>query len=362
MAVLAGKLEASRAACAPLAGKSTLNRLELSRTTPSRYHKISHDALAIENLFVDLFLDAHTTAPAQITLDLDATDDPLHGDQEGRFFHAYYGNYCYLPLYIFCGRHLLAAKLRRSNIDAAAGAVEEAARLVSAIRKRWPRVRVLLRADSGFARDALMSWCEQNRVDFLFGLARNVRLESEIADEIEQARELSDTSSKPARVFRDFRWRTLDSWSCERRVIGKAEWTGDKANPRFIVTSLTKKEGNGQYLYEAIYCARGEMENRIKECQLDLFADRTSANTMRANQLRLWFASMAYVLLCALRRIGLAHTQFAQATCATIRLKLLKIGALVRVSVRRIKFAMASACPWQHEFVHAHRLLMRQAA
>ncbi|OYV99145.1 MAG: IS1380 family transposase, partial [Acidiphilium sp. 37-64-53] len=362
MAVLAGKLEASRAACAPLAGKSTLNRLELSRTTPSRYHKISHDALAIENLFVDLFLDAHTTAPAQITLDLDATDDPLHGDQEGRFFHAYYGNYCYLPLYIFCGRHLLAAKLRRSNIDAAAGAVEEAARLVSAIRKRWPRVRVLLRADSGFARDALMSWCEQNRVDFLFGLARNVRLESEIADEIEQARELSDTSGKPARVFRDFCWCTLDSWSCERRVIGKAEWTGDKANPRFIVTSLTKKEGNGQYLYEAIYCARGEMENRIKECQLDLFADRTSANTMRANQLRLWFASMAYVLLCALRRIGLAHTQFAQATCATIRLKLLKIGALVRVSVRRIKFAMASAYPWQHEFVHAHRLLMRQAA
>jgi len=362
MAVLAGKLEASRAACAPLAGKSTLNRLELSRPTPSRYHKISHDALAIENLFVDLFLDAHTTAPAQITLDLDATDDPLHGDQEGRFFHAYYGNYCYLPLYIFCGRHLLAAKLRRSNIDAAAGAVEEAERLVSAIRKRWPRVRVLLRADSGFARDALMSWCEQNRVDFLFGLARNMRLESEITDAIEQARELSDTSGKPARVFRDFCWCTLDSWSCERRVIGKAEWTGDKANPRFIVTSLTKKEGNGQYLYEAIYCARGEMENRIKECQLDLFADRTSANTMRANQLRLWFASMAYVLLCALRRIGLAHTQFAQATCATIRLKLLKIGALVRVSVRRIKFAMASACPWQHEFVHAHRLLMRQAA
>jgi len=241
MAVLAGKLEASRAACAPLAGKSTLNRLELSRPTPSRYHKISHDALAIENLFVDLFLDAHTTAPAQITLDLDATDDPLHGDQEGRFFHAYYGNYCYLPLYIFCGRHLLAAKLRRSNIDAAAGAVEEAERLVSAIRKRWPRVRVLLRADSGFARDALMSWCEQNRVDFLFGLARNMRLESEITDAIEQARELSDTSGKPARVFRDFCWCTLDSWSCERRVIGKAEWTGDKANPRFIVTSLTKK-------------------------------------------------------------------------------------------------------------------------
>jgi hypothetical protein len=362
MAVLAGKLEASRAVCAPLAGKSTLNRLELSRATPSRYHKISHDAPAIENLFVDLFLDAHARAPAQITLDLDATDDPLHGHQEGRFFHAYYDGYCYLPLYIFCGRHLLAAKLRRSNIDAAAGAVEEIARIVAAIRQRWPKVRILLRADSGFARDALMDWCEQNRVDFLFGLARNVRLEAQIADELAIAREVSEASGKPARIFLDFRWRTLDSWSRERRVIGKAEWTGDKANPRFIVTSLKKKEGNGQYLYEAIYCARGEMENRIKECQLDLFADRTSANTMRANQLRLWFASMAYALICALRRIGLVHTQFAQATCATIRLKLLKIGALVRVSVRRVKFAMASAYPWQHEFVHAHDRLMRRKA
>lgn len=362
MAVLAGKLEATRAGCAPLAGKSTLNRLELSRATPSRYHKISHDAPAIEKLFVDLFLDAHAAAPAQITLDLDATDDPLHGHQEGRFFHAYYDGYCYLPLYIFCGRHLLAAKLRRSNIDAAAGSVEETARIVTAIRRRWPKVRILLRADSGFARDALMSWCEQNRVDFLFGLARNSRLEAEIVNELEQARETAEASGKPARMFRDFRWRTLDSWSCERRVIGKAEWTGDKANPRFIVTSLKRREVAGQYLYEAIYCARGEMENRIKECQLDLFADRTSTHTMRANQLRLWFASMAYVLMCALRRIGLAHTQFAQATCATIRLKLLKIGALVRVSVRRVKFAMASACPWKNEFAHAHDRLMRRKA
>jgi len=359
MAVLAGKLEANRAGCAPLAGKSTLNRLELSRATPSRYHKISHDAPAIENLFVDLFLEAHSRAPAQIILDLDATDDPLHGHQEGRFFHGYYGNYCYLPLYIFCGRHLLAAKLRRSNIDAAAGSVEQTAPIVAAIRRRWPKLRILLRADSGFARDELMTWCEQNRVDFLFGLARNERLEAEIKDELERAREASEASRKPARVFRDFRWRTLDSWSRERRVIGKAEWTGDKANPRFIVTSLKRTEVAGKYLYEAIYCARGEMENRIKECQLDLFADRTSAHTMRANQLRLWFASMAYVLICALRRIGLAHTQFAQATCATIRLKLLKIGALVSVSVRRIKFAMASAFPWQNEFTHAHHRLRR---
>jgi hypothetical protein len=357
LAVLAGKLEAKRSDCAPLAGKSTLNRLELSRGEPTRYHKISHDPAAIERLFVDVFLEAHRRAPEQITLDLDATDDPLHGHQEGRFFHGYYDCYCYLPLYIFCGRHLLAAKLRRSNIDSSAGAVEEIARIVAQIRKRWPRVRILLRGDSGFAREALMAWCEANRVDYLFGLARNERLEEAIKAELLMAAVESLRTGKSARCFRDFMWSTLDSWSRNRRVIGKAEVTGGEANPRFVVTSLKPAEVGGQYLYERIYCARGEMENRIKECQLDLFADRTSAATMRANQLRLWFASMAYVLLCALRRIGLAHTQFAQATCGTIRLKLLKLGALVRISVRRIKVAMASACPCQHEFSLAHARL-----
>ncbi len=362
LAVLAGKLAATRSGCAPLAGKSTLNRLELSRAEPSRYHRISHDTDAVEALFVDLFLDAHRRPPAQITLDLDATDDPLHGHQEGRFFHGYYDGHCYLPLYVFCGRHLLAAKLRRSNIDASAGAIEEASRLVAVIRRRWPRVRILLRADSGFARDALMAWCEANRVDYLFGLARNARLEAEIAADLDQAREESTATGKPARRFRDFTWCTLDSWSRERRVIGKAEWTGDKANPRFVVTSLTPAVAAAQPLYEAIYCARGEMENRIKECQLDLFADRTSAATMRANQLRLWFASAAYVLVCALRRIGLAHTEFASATCGTVRLKLLKIGALVRVSVRRVKLAMTSACPWRYEFELAQARLRHAAA
>jgi hypothetical protein len=357
LAVLAGKLEAKRSDCAPLAGKSTLNRLELSRGEPTRYHKISHDPAAIERLFVDVFLEAHRRAPEQITLDLDATDDPLHGHQEGRFFHGYYDCYCYLPLYIFCGRHLLAAKLRRSNIDSSAGAVDEIARIVAQIRKRWPRVRILLRGDSGFAREALMAWCEANRVDYLFGLARNERLEGAIKAELLMAAVESLRTGKSARCFRDFMWSTLDSWSRNRRVIGKAEVTGGEANPRFVVTSLKPAEVGGQYLYERIYCARGEMENRIKECQLDLFADRTSAATMRANQLRLWFASMAYVLLCALRRIGLAHTQFAQATCGTIRLKLLKLGALVRISVRRIKVAMASACPCQHEFSLAHARL-----
>jgi hypothetical protein len=362
LAVLAGKLAARRSDCAPLAGKSTLNRLEHSRPEPSRYARISADPAAIAALFVALFLEAHAKAPAQITLDLDATDDPLHGRQEGRFFHGYYDTYCYLPLYVFCGRHLLAAKLRRSNIDGAAGAVDEVARIIRQIRARWPRVRILLRGDSGFCREALMLWCEQNRVDYVFGLARNQRLQAEITAEMQAARAEAQTKGKPARRFRDFTWSTLDSWAHARRVIGKAEWTTGAANPRFIVTSLKKAAIDARRLYEVIYCARGEMENRIKECQCDLFADRTSAASMSANQLRLWFASMAYVLLSALRRIGLPYTQFAQATCGTIRLKLLKIGALLRLSVRRVTLAMASACPFQHEFALAHALLRRAGA
>ena len=362
LAVLGGKLAAKRADCAPLAGKSTLNRLELSRPEPTRYHKVSHDAAAIETLFVDLFLDAHSKAPKQIILDLDATDDPLHGNQEGRFFHGYYDCYCYLPLYVFCGRHLLAAKLRRANVDAAAGTMAEIARIVALIRRRWRRTRILLRADSGFAREELMAWCEANRVDFVFGLAGNTRLDKAMIPELITATIESLRTGRPARCFKDFSYATRGSWSRQRRVIGKAEVTGGEANPRFIVTSLGMAETKARYLYEKVYCARGEMENRIKECQLDLFADRTSTATMQANQLRLWFASMAYVLLCALRRIGLAHTQFAEATCGTIRLKLLKLGALVRVSVRRIKVAMASACPWQDEFALAHVRLANATA
>ncbi len=345
LAALAGKLTARRKRCAPLAGKSTLNRLEHAPAGTSRYHKIAHDPAAIERLFVDLFLGRHTTAPRQIILDLDATDDPLHGHQEGRFFHGYYDCYCYLPLYVFCGRHLLAAKLRRSNIDASAGAKDEVARIVAQIRARWPRVEILLRADSGFARDELMAWCEAHGVDYVFGLARNERLVSAIAADLAAAEAESLAKGGPTRRFADFPWRTLDSWSRSRRVVAKAEHLAKGSNPRFVVTSLALDAIDARSLYEAVYCARGEVENRIKEQQLDLFADRTSAATMRANQLRLWFASMAYVLLEALRRIGLRHTQFAVATCGTIRLKLLKIGAQVRTSVRRIKVAMASTCP-----------------
>jgi hypothetical protein len=381
MAVLAGKLEARRADCAAVAGKSTLNRLELSKPEPSRYHKISYDAGAVDKLFVDLFLEAHRTAPREITLDLDATDDPLHGEQEGRFFHGYYKCYCYLPLYIFCGRHLLCAKLRRANIDASAGSVEEVARIVLQIRERWPEVRILLRADSGFTRDDLMTWCEQNDVDYLFGLAKNNRLIAEISAELAEAAEENRQSGKPARRFKDFHYRTHKSWSRQRRVVGKAEWmipsatesesttkprrknkksvmVGDidlatlegRANPRFVVTSLPTNQHQARALYEGLYCARGEMENRIKECQLDLFADRTSTHTMRANQLRLWLSSIAYVLVNALRRIALAATRLADASCGTIRLKLLKIGAQVRISVRRIKFSMASAFPYTDVF------------
>jgi hypothetical protein len=358
LALFSDRLEAKRKDCAPLAGKSTINRLEHApRDGGERYHKIGHDAKALERVFVDVFLDAYGKPPEEIVLDLDATDDPLHGDQEGRFFHGYYDCWCYLPLYIFCGRHLLAAKLRRSNIDAAAGAKDEVARIVAHIRRRWPRVRIVLRADSGFAREELMAWCEANRVDYLFGLARNSRLLDEIAIDLASAEAEHQETGKPARRFKDFFYATRDSWSRRRRVIGKAEHLDKGANPRFVVTSLNATAVDGETLYEQVYCARGEMENRIKECQLDLFADRPSTRTMAANQLRLWFSSFAYVLLSALRRIGLPGTELAQATCGTLRLKLLKLGARVTVSVRRIKIAIASAYPHQSDFALAHARL-----
>jgi len=362
MAVLVGKLEGRREDCAPLAGKSTLNRLELSRLQPTRYHKISTNPIAIKRLFVDLFLEVYERPSGTIVLDLDATDDPVHGEQEGRFFHGHYDCYCYLPLYVFCGPHLLAAKLRPGGVDAAAGAVDEVARIVKQIRCKWPKVRIILRADSGFAREELMAWCEANGVDFVFGLQKNERLIDEIAFELDRAGIKSRRTGKPARYFRQFTYRTRKSWSRERRVIGKAEVTSGEANPRFVVTSLSPAECGPKYLYEKVYCARGDMENRIKECQLDLYADRTSTATLRANQLRLWFASIAYVLLCALRRIALQNTPFARASCGTIRLKLLKIGALVRVSVRRIKIAMASGCPQAQVWGSAARALKAAAS
>jgi len=360
---LLGKLEPQRRAdCAALAGKSTLNRLELHESQGrSRYHKIRPDGPAIERLWVELFLDAHRAAPGAITLDLDATDDPLHGHQEGRFFHGYYDGYCYLPLYIFCGEHLLCAKLRRANIDGAAGARDEIERIVAQIRERWPTVKIILRADSGFCREELMNWCEQNAVDYVFGLAKNVRLVRSIGAELQAAAAESAATQRPARRFKELVYRTRKSWGRPRRVVAKAEQTGDKANPRFIVTSLSIDAWPARALYEDLYCARGECENRIKEAQLDLFADRLSAATFRANQLRLWLASAAYVLMHALRRVGLAGTALARACANTIRLKLLKIGAVVTVSVRRVKLAMSEACPNQREFIAAFHHLSAAA-
>lgn len=359
MAVLAGKLEARRRDCAPLAGKSTLNRLEHAPATEAqkRYRKISHDPKAIESLFVELFLDAHAEAPESITLDLDATDDPLHGQQEGRFFHGYYDAYCYLPLYVFCGKHLLVAKLRQSNIDGSAGSVEEIERVVAQIRARWPKVSITLRGDGGFARDALMTWCEANAVHYVFGLAKNARLIAEISDQQAVALQRSTESGKSEREFRDFEYRTRSSWSCARRVVGKAEQLPGRSNPRFVVTTLTADQFDMRALYEDLYCARGDMENRIKECQADLFADRTSAATMHANQLRLWLSSFAYVLLDALRRKALFGTKLAQATCGTLRLRLLKIGAWVVHSVRRVRIAMASNCPARELWMLAYARL-----
>ena len=363
LGLVSDKLEARRSDCEVLAGKSTLNRLEQApETGDPRYHKISVDAAAMERVFVDFYLAAHERPPERIILDLDATDDPLHGDQEGRFYHGYYRCYCYLPLYIFAGRHLLAAKLRPADIDGSAGAREEVARVVAQIREAWPNVKIWLRADSGCARDELMSWCEANEVDYVFGLARNKRREKSIANELEQARARAEARGKPVRLFKELSYATLKSWSRERRVVAKAEASPQGPNPRFIVTSLKRSTIKGRVLYEKIYCARGDMENRIKECQLDLFADRTSTAYMKSNQLRLWLSSLAFVLVEAVRRIALPRTRFAKATPGTIRTRLLKIGALVRRTVRRIYVAMASACPYQHEFRLAHTRLKRCAA
>jgi hypothetical protein len=330
----------------PLAGKSTLNRLEWGAVTQDRYRKIAVDTEAVDRFFVVAFLSAHEQAPAQIILDLDATDDPLHGQQEGRFFHGYYGEYCYLPLYIFCGTHVLCARLRESNQDASAGAVAEVERIVSQVRGRWGQVRIILRADSGFAREELMSWCEDHGVDHIFGLARNARLQRALGGELMQAKAQFEQSGHAARVFKDFDYKTRKSWSRPRRVIGKAEHLAKGANPRFIVTSLSREEWSAQALYEELYCARGEMENRIKEQQLCLFADRTSTHRLASNQLRLWLSSVAYMLLNELRRLGLAGTELARARCDTIRTKLLKIGGQVRVTVRRVWVHWASSYPY----------------
>jgi len=347
--ILAGKEELNE----PLAGKSTLNRMELGTGINDRYKKITFWKEGVDELLVSVFIESHEKAPSEIVLDMDTTDLPLHGQQEGRFFHGYYDNYCYLPLYVFCGDHVLCARMREANHDAAYGCLQEIQRIVKQIRTAWPEVRIVLRGDSGFCRKELMSWCENNDVDFLFGMARNPRLRRIIGRQMQEASVQWNQTGKPARVFTEFQYRTKKTkkggWDRERRVVAKAEHIDGKENPRFVVTSLTSERWAGQALYEELYCERGDMENRIKE-QFSLFADRVSAETMRANQMRLYLSAMAYVLVSGLRRVGLKGTELAQAQVSTIRIKLLKIGAQIRVSVRKVWVSMASSYPWQGMF------------
>jgi len=351
LGVLSGKRELEE----PLAGQSTLNRLELTGRS-RRYHKISYSVEAIDRLLADLYIESHTTMPDQIVLDLDATDIPLYGHQPERFFHGYYDSYCYLPLYIFAGDQLLCARLRPANQDAAKGSVEEVSRIVAQLRERWPAVKIVLRADSGFCREELMAWCEANHVDYVFGLARNQRLARIIGHPMQQARLQQQSTQKAARVFVEFSYRTRNSWSCARRVVARAEYLDKGENPRFIVTSLTAAEWAAQDLYEKFYCARGEMENRIKE-QMCLFADRLSTDEIKGNQLRLYFSALAYTLVEALRRLGLKGTEWAEARVDTIRLKLFKIGAIIRISLRRIVLQMSSAHPWKDIYAQAFHAL-----
>jgi len=339
----------------PLASSSTLNRLELTPEAAfsgSRYKKIVYRKEVIEELFLEVFLDSFAEPPEELVLDFDHTDDQLHGDQEGSFFHGYYDHHIYLPLYVFCGQQLLVAQLRTADGDAMRGVLDELKRVVAAIRERWPEVRILVRGDSAFAREETMAWCEdEGRVDYLFGLAKNRRLTAELKRELASVKVLHLVTGEPERAFKDFDYATLKTWSRSRRVVGKAEHLEKGPNPRFVVTNLPRETESEQAgvaaraLYEDLYCARGECENRIKEQQLCLFADRTSAHTIRANQLRLWFSSLAYVLLSAIRRLGLAGTAAKSYRCDTIRLKLLKIGARVRVTARRVWIELSSAFP-----------------
>jgi hypothetical protein len=347
MTVLAGREEMDK----PLAGKSTLNRMELGAGTPDRYKKITFWKDGIDELLVNVFIESYGQAPAEIILDVDTTDLPLHGEQEGRFFHGYYDNYCYLPLYIFCGEQVLCARLREANHDASFGCLAEIRRIVAQIRAAWPEVKIILRGDSGFCRNELMSWCENNRVGFVFGLARNQRLRRIIGQPMHAATQEWERTQKPARVYTEFDYRTKKKaakggWDRERRVVAKSEHIDGKENPRFVVTSLNQEEWAAQSLYEELYCARGDMENRVKE-QFSLFADRVSAETMRANQMRVYLSVMAYVLFSGMRRLGLKGTELAQAQVSTIRTKLLKIGAQIRLTVRRIWVSMTSSYPWQ---------------
>lgn len=368
-----------------LAGKSTLNRVELTppgASQASRYKKVLFSIGAFDRMLADVFLDAEAmrirkaTRSARraaradqrgskrrhrqwIVLDIDATDDPTHGKQLGRYFHGYYDCYCYQPLYITSGEHVLFARLRPGNVDAARGAITAVGRVVQQIRERHPGAPILLRGDSGFCREPLMRWCEEHGVDYVLGLAKNKRLVRAIGKQLREAQVACEQTGEPARRFTDLDYRTQKSWSRCRRVVAKAEHLpGDRGqNPRFVVTSIDAEQITAQNLYEKTYCARGDMENRIKEQQLGLFADRTSCQSMRANQVRLAMSTVAYTLMAALRRLGLAGTSMQSAQCSTIRVRLLKIGARVRVTARRIWVSLSQSYPLQDLFHTIHARL-----
>ena len=359
LALLSGKLEGGRKGCAALAGKSTLNRLEHAPGDgrQDRYHRIVHDPEALQALLTEMFIESWPgrLPPSRLVLDIDSTDDAAHGRQEGSCYHGYYRHYCFLPLYIFCGAHPLCAVLRPGNADPAAGAVQRLARIVARLRRRWPGLQILVRADSAYAREELLAWCEDHGVDYVFGVARNARLTGRIGRELASAEAAAHKRGRAVRRFTEFLHSTRTSWSRKRRVIAKAEHLPGKPNPRFVVTSLPRTV-SARTVYERVYCPRGNMENAIKEQQLDLFSDRTSASRFPANQLRLLFSAFASILFGALRR-ALRGTRLARATAGTLRLKLLRIGARVMVSVRRIRVAMDSAHPSAAAFARVHARL-----
>lgn len=337
-----------------LAGKSTLNRLELTpadATSASRYKKIVAGQVDLEDFFIDEWVRSLTKDTQRVILDLDRTDDPLYGEQEGRFFHGYYDEYCYTPLYIFAGNWPVVAALHTADSEHLQEILRLLAKIVERARRRLPQLQIVVRGDSGFCRDELISWCEGNAVKYVLGLARNAVLERILRGSLSTAKSmLKFNGSGTERVFKEFTYRAKKWGPRKRRVVGKAEWTAEGANPRFVITNLSAEEFAPQALYEALYCERGNMENRIKEQKLDLFAGRTSTATLRANQLRLWFSTVAYLLVNQLRRVGLAGTQLAQATCGTIRVSLLKIGAVVQVTARRVWVSLCSAFPLQELF------------
>ena len=339
----------------PLASRNTLNRMELSAQacrSGNRYKKISCDAHKVQALLIELFLESFTEPPKEIILDFDATDIPLHGEQEERFFHGYYGNYCYLPLYVTCGQFVLAAMLRPANIDASKGTIPVLNLIVRAIRERYPDTHIVLRADSGFARERIMHWCEKHSVSYVLGLAKNSRLNQRIVHAMDAAKiRMIQTGLKAQRQFTSFYYRTRNSWSRERRVIAKAEVLAKGENPRYVVTNLDEDYCTDKALYEDIYCARGDMENRIKEQQLELFADRTSSHQMQANQLRLWISLFAYILIGKIR-VGLKKTRLKKATSGTLRNKLLNVAARITISKRRIVLHLSSTCPYKDIYIN----------